>query len=242
MSTEGLQQETSILDYTAVGPGMRLRTCREATDWTIEDVARHLRLKPGIIESIESDDYSNPPQMVFLRGYLRAYAKLLNLPEDEIIASFNALQLQEEVKPAPVLKRTPKTPAISINIIGGIAATALVILGLVIWLATARSTPPQPAKLAETVVPVKEETVKLEAAKVQSTLPPQVEAPSLPTADIGAPSALPPQALPPEAPAVAPPLKHKRSNLDDLENPTAVHANNQKMGPVVDDLSVTDNG
>ncbi len=235
MITEGLQEQVTILDYTATGPGLRLRTSREATDWTIEDVARHLRLKPNVIEGIENDDYSNPPQMVFLRGYLRAYAKLLNLPEDEIIASFNALHLQEEVKPAPVLKRTPKSQPISMSLVGGIAATLFAIIGLVVWLSTARTSTTPAVKVTEAVEPIKQEKVKLEAAKVESTLPAvPAEAPQA----AEAPAAVNPVVPAPASQNAAPAGKQKRSDLESLDlGQVQPLASRDKVGPMVDDLS-----
>ncbi len=78
------------------GPGALLKKEREARHLEIIDVADHLRLSKSIIESIEQDDYHKLPGIMFVRGYLRSYARFLDLPADEIIAGFNALGFEEQ--------------------------------------------------------------------------------------------------------------------------------------------------
>lgn len=78
-----------------IGPGSRLRSAREALGLHIDDVAQHLRLKPHVIGNLEKDDYESIRcDLVFLRGYLRAYAKLVDIPGDEVIEVFNKLNVQ----------------------------------------------------------------------------------------------------------------------------------------------------
>lgn len=89
------QDESSLM-----GPGARLRIAREATRLTVNDVARYLHLKPEVINDIENDDYSRAPRAVFLRGYIRSYAKLLSLPGDDIIASLDRFYQEEELSEA----------------------------------------------------------------------------------------------------------------------------------------------
>lgn len=69
------------------GPGWRLREAREANGLTTQQVAAQLRMQLRIIEALENDDYSNLPGTTFVQGYLRSYARLLGLPEEEILAS-----------------------------------------------------------------------------------------------------------------------------------------------------------
>src|SRR5471030_32627 len=78
--------------------GPRLRYAREGLRLTVTDIARQLRLTTERIESLESDNYENMPGTTFIKGYLRAYARLLNLPADEIIADFVSLNPMSETK------------------------------------------------------------------------------------------------------------------------------------------------
>ncbi len=79
-----------------IGPGVRLRMVREELGLKRSDVAAGLRLREEIIVDIERDNYNKSPEVVFLRGYLRSYARLLNIDADEIISSFNNLNLPEK--------------------------------------------------------------------------------------------------------------------------------------------------
>jgi cytoskeleton protein RodZ len=88
--------ETSL-----TGPGARLRLAREAARLTVNDVAGCLHLMPELIVAIENDDYSRAPRGVFLRGYMRSYAKLLNIPGDDIIQALERYYRDETAEEAP---------------------------------------------------------------------------------------------------------------------------------------------
>ncbi len=67
-------------------PGQRLRQAREEMNLSRQDVARKLRLDAGLIQALEDNDREALPAQTYLVGYLRSYARLLNLPVDSIIA------------------------------------------------------------------------------------------------------------------------------------------------------------
>ncbi len=79
-------------------PGGCLQKARKQAGFSQEKIAKHLHLRLSIIKAIENDQYDQIEELVFIRGYLRAYASLLNLPADEIIHAFNALE-SSRVKP-----------------------------------------------------------------------------------------------------------------------------------------------
>lgn len=68
--------------------GERLRRMREAQGLSIEAVAGQLHLDVARLEALERDDLSSFPAPVFTRGYVRGYARLLALPEAELIALY----------------------------------------------------------------------------------------------------------------------------------------------------------
>ncbi len=70
------------------GPGAILRTARENLEVTLREVADALNLPNQVIEAMETDDYENLPAPVFTRGYLRSYARLLDLDEEAVIAHY----------------------------------------------------------------------------------------------------------------------------------------------------------
>ncbi len=66
-------------------PGMVLSAARKELKWEIEDVAANLNLRVAVIEALESDDYTDLPGPTFVRGYIRAYARLLGVDESEVV-------------------------------------------------------------------------------------------------------------------------------------------------------------
>lgn len=75
-----------------ITPGQRLCQEREKLGLGQEDIARRLFLNKSIIKAIEEDNYDDIVAKTYARGYLRAYAQMLNLPEKEILASFDQLK------------------------------------------------------------------------------------------------------------------------------------------------------
>jgi len=72
-------------------PGARLAEEREKLGYSQEYVAGKLHLRVRIIDLLEADDYNQMPEPVFIKGYLRAYAKLLNVPSDPLLEIFNRI-------------------------------------------------------------------------------------------------------------------------------------------------------
>ncbi|MEO5574298.1 MAG: RodZ domain-containing protein, partial [Gammaproteobacteria bacterium] len=68
--------------------GKRLRDEREARSLSVEQVAGKLRLDVKQIEAMERDEFTSLVAPVFARGYLRSYARFLQLPADAIIRSY----------------------------------------------------------------------------------------------------------------------------------------------------------
>ena len=68
-----------------------LKNRRNATGLSVEDVAGALRVKTHYIESIDSGDW-NSLSHLYIIGYVRSYAALLSLPDEEIVAAVKAWQ------------------------------------------------------------------------------------------------------------------------------------------------------
>lgn len=70
------------------GPGKLLRDIRVAREMDIVRVASLLHLDVELLESLEADDYDRMPETVFVQGYLRNYARLLDTPAEPILDAF----------------------------------------------------------------------------------------------------------------------------------------------------------
>jgi cytoskeleton protein RodZ len=82
---------------------VRLLAERRAQGLSLGDVARQLKLSVRQVEALERDEYSAFPGPVFVRGFLRNYAKLLQLDPEAVVA-------QAALVPAPP---TPSGPSIA---------------------------------------------------------------------------------------------------------------------------------
>lgn len=72
---------------TPVSPGGMLRAERERLGLSIADVAAQTRLATRQIEALEADDFAQLPEMPFVRGFVRNYAKLLHLDAQPLLAA-----------------------------------------------------------------------------------------------------------------------------------------------------------
>lgn len=83
---------------TPISPGQLLRQAREQQGWSSQEVARRLNLRTAVVEELERDSPDPRTAITFIRGYLRAYAKLVGLDEALILTSFEQL-LGQRAKP-----------------------------------------------------------------------------------------------------------------------------------------------
>ncbi len=68
--------------------GKRLSKARKARGWTLGYAASQLRLPEATVEMLESDDYGRLPAEVYVKGYLRNYARLLRLPPEDVVTAY----------------------------------------------------------------------------------------------------------------------------------------------------------
>ncbi len=126
----------SATPMTANATGALLRATREAQGLAVSDIANRLRMGTKQVAALESGDFSALPTGTFLRGFVRNYAKTLNLAPDEVLA-----KLESDHASARPLKATPVVvPAqqnIKVPVPGGELATPkarVAIAGLVVCL------------------------------------------------------------------------------------------------------------
>lgn len=70
--------------------GERFRAAREQRGLTLSDVAEHLRIRSVYLAAIEEQNWKAIGAPVYIRGFLRTYARYLGLDPEEAVAAFNA--------------------------------------------------------------------------------------------------------------------------------------------------------
>ncbi|MDD5385030.1 MAG: DUF4115 domain-containing protein [Gallionella sp.] len=79
-------QGDSPVAIRAVSLGKTLREARERLGLSVADVANQTKLAPRQIEALEADDFQHLPEMPFVRGFVRSYAKILQLDAQPLLA------------------------------------------------------------------------------------------------------------------------------------------------------------
>jgi len=85
--------------------GEVLRKKRENIGLSIDHIANQLNLDPKLIELLEKNDYEKFNIETYLKGYLRAYAKILNLDGDMIINLYKESNPEKTPEILPNVKR-----------------------------------------------------------------------------------------------------------------------------------------
>jgi len=134
MSTTAILDE-NLEQHALETPGMKLATVRKKKGYSCDHVAAKLHLRVRVIELLESDDYDALPEAVFIKGYMRAYAKLLEISPDPIIEAFNQLDTVVVVKADRHLWQSRRNTHQAERIIkAGTALFAVVVLlSVVFW-------------------------------------------------------------------------------------------------------------
>lgn len=127
---------TTTLDsddfFSEGGPGSQLASIRKKKNYTVEYVANKLHLRMQMIELLEKDAYQEMPEPVFIKGYLRAYAKLLDIDPLPLLELFQRFYVHEESPPERLLWQTRKqTNPTERWVRIGTALFALIVIGAV---------------------------------------------------------------------------------------------------------------
>jgi cytoskeleton protein RodZ len=77
-------------DYDAMSFGRYLKALREEKNISIEAVAKETRVNLKALQLIELEDHDQLPNEVFVKGFIRSYAKLVGANPDELVQRYLA--------------------------------------------------------------------------------------------------------------------------------------------------------
>jgi len=69
---------------------------------SVEEISRATRIPTSAIDKIESDCFDDLPGEVFVRGFLKSYARAVALPAEEVLARYAASRRVAWVTPVPL--------------------------------------------------------------------------------------------------------------------------------------------
>jgi cytoskeleton protein RodZ len=84
----------------SASPGGRLAAARAAQNLSAADIARQLKLSPWQVEALEAGHYHQLPGPIFVRGFIRNYARLVKLDPNELMESLGDSVPQAAPRPA----------------------------------------------------------------------------------------------------------------------------------------------
>lgn len=95
MTEENKMSELSE-DMEVVGPGSMLGEARKTLGLSAKQVAEKLNFRTALVMDIENETFDKSLPETFNRGYLRNYAKLVNVNETDVITSYEMLHVAEK--------------------------------------------------------------------------------------------------------------------------------------------------
>ncbi|BAN68908.1 RodZ domain-containing protein [endosymbiont of unidentified scaly snail isolate Monju] len=90
------QENKGEIQLAVPGLGERLRSARMACNLDMAKLAARIHLTSDLVDALERDDYSEMPARVFVRGYVRNYARAVNLPAESVLAQFDRQWPEED--------------------------------------------------------------------------------------------------------------------------------------------------
>lgn len=170
--------------------GESLRREREMRGVSLDEISSATKISLRFLDAIEREDFSKLPGGIFVRSFIRSYARYLGLDEERVVADFQAAarpQTDFDLHRMAAGNSNAGRPARRGPLIGTVVAAALLVAGYLLFRYAAR-TAEAPASAAIAMTP--------KPAEPSSSLPPpSASAKSLPGAN-SAPNQVNPSQLP----------------------------------------------
>jgi cytoskeleton protein RodZ len=141
------------------GFGHTLAQARQRLGLSVADVAARLRLHPRQISALEDEQLAALPEAPFVRGFVRNYAKEMQLDPAPLLADLAArlpaaAALGDPLASAGIshadVRRAGVEGKSRVTVVGG-AVVVLIVLGLIGWLASSRTPTGESAKAQPSV-------------------------------------------------------------------------------------------
>lgn len=116
-----------------------LHEAREARGLSAREAADTMKLSAHFLEALESEQFDKLPAPAFVRGYLRSYARLLGLSEDEVIACYHDLAGEDRTDPYFASKREARERSAEIvhehtgQVLIAVFALAVLVMLIALW-------------------------------------------------------------------------------------------------------------
>ncbi len=142
----------------STGIGDALRAARERAGITLADAAAETRIRQSFLAALEREEFDHLGGDVYVKGFLRSYARFLGLDPDPFVEAF--VQVRPEASEWGSMASEPiETPSQARRPIAVVvAAVAVLVLGGLAFLGTIAGDDPEETDEVAAPDPVEEET------------------------------------------------------------------------------------
>jgi cytoskeleton protein RodZ len=169
---QGVAEQGVAEMSTSVSMGVVLKSVREARQLDIEDVCSYLRLSRRQVIALENDDFSSLPEATITRGFIRNYARMLELDAEPLLDAYRNLSGSEELRPISISSENIRLPGNDkAPWLLYVMASILIVILVTAWVVYVDYIP----KTDPEAVYVPSETELEAAGSIETTLPPVAE-------------------------------------------------------------------
>ena len=113
--------------------GFILTEARKSKNYSVDNICEHLKIPKNVISAIEASNIEALPAPTYTQGYIRAYAKFLEIAEDDLLVMYNEAvphEMASALKPRSSLpgeasSQSPLVKMVTMLLIAGGVATVL---------------------------------------------------------------------------------------------------------------------
>lgn len=186
-----MSETPDTTESPATAPGQILKRARENKNLTVAAIATLMNLDLRTVEALERGDQGKLPAPIFVRGYLRGYARLVGVSETTVLDAYQA-QAPREPVPRPVgFSKVPVRPAFRAPALPWRGLLLVIVVLVAVWLGIQWG-PQLIARLTGAATPVTAQpelpivTSPTDSSAVQTAPRPEPQMPETPTAELPA--------------------------------------------------------
>ncbi|PKO25092.1 MAG: hypothetical protein CVU35_05945 [Betaproteobacteria bacterium HGW-Betaproteobacteria-8] len=105
-----LNEQGMAEELPRISVGEVLRTAREEKNLDIDDICSYLRLSHRQVLALEGDDYAVLPEATITRGFIRNYARMLELDAEPLLETYRSLSASGQPRPISIQSENIRIP------------------------------------------------------------------------------------------------------------------------------------
>ncbi len=109
-------------------PPIDVKAIREGKGLTLKDISHQSRISVSVLDAIENRKFDSLPEPIYTRGFIRTYAQILEIDNDELLSAYNAHIAELELSQEQIeIKRTTEKSRARYTVFGAVIAILIVI-------------------------------------------------------------------------------------------------------------------